>query len=89
MATLTDFDKFYQAALASKIKLQDYFDRIAHQASTNSKDKANPPEITPEQDGLEAIVLKPSLHLGLSSVHQLHNTHDGDVKSAQLHSNIP
>jgi hypothetical protein len=67
MATLTDFDKFYQAALASKIKLQDYFDRIAHQAPPSTKDMANPPEITPEQDGLEAIVLKPSLHLGLSS----------------------
>ena len=65
MATLTDFDKFYQAALASKIKLQDFFDRISHQIAQGTKDKANPPEITPEQDGLETIVLKPSAHLGL------------------------
>jgi hypothetical protein len=29
-----------------------------------TRDKANPPEITPEQEGIEAIVLKPSNQLG-------------------------
>ncbi len=78
-ATLTDFDKIYQTALASKIKLQEYFDRVAHGHAQGTHgvgakglglDKSgNPPEVTPEQDaisnvnGLEAIVLKPSTHL--------------------------
>jgi hypothetical protein len=44
------------------------------------KDKSNAPEITPEQDGLEAIVLKPSLHLG-NAGHHIGNNHDGEVKS--------
>jgi hypothetical protein len=48
MATLTDFDKFYQAALASKNKLQDYFDRIAHQTIMSAKEKLNIADINPD-----------------------------------------
>jgi urease accessory protein UreE len=61
--------------------LQEYFDRIAHQIASGIKDKSNAPEITPEQDGLEAIVLKPSLHLG-NVGHHIGNNHEVEVKSA-------
>jgi len=81
MATLTDFDKFYQTALASKIKLQEYFDRIALQIASGMKEKINPQDVAQEQDGLEAIVLKPSHHSGISG-HHIGNNHDGEVKSA-------